>query len=107
MTQTKRNGEEWSSAASGGMSDMASAATAQARDIGEKAVDAASEAGRMVHSTAREYPVTTGLLIAGVAFALGALWKSGSYRRNSVYGYLDRINDAMGDMPRRYWRQMT
>jgi hypothetical protein len=77
-------------------------------DAGEKAIEAASQAGTAVASTAREYPVTTGLVIAGVAFALGALWKSGSWRRRSgVAGYVDRMNETLSDMPRRLrneWR---
>ena len=105
---TRRNGEQWPSNPSStgsSMADMANTAASQALDVGEKALDAASEAGRMARVTMREYPVATAALIAGLAFAMGALWKSGSFqRRSGMQGYIDRLQETVGDLPRRYWR---
>ena len=76
--------------------------TNQAMEMGEKALEAASEAGTMVTQTAREYPIVTAAMIAGVAFALGALWKSNSWgRRSMMQGYLDRASSSVNDyLPR-------
>lgn len=91
-----------------GMSEMAGQVATQAMDMGERALDAAGQAGSAVTQTAREYPVTTALMIAGVAFTLGALWKAGTWRRRAgAYGYLDRVSETMSDLPRRLrsdWR---
>lgn len=83
-------------------SGTAQDAANRALEMGEKAMDAASEAGTVVVQTAREYPLATGMMIAGVAFALGALWKSGSWnRRSTMNGYLDRAGNAVNDyLPR-------
>lgn len=92
------------SSTSGTAGSMAS----QAMDMGEKAMEAVGDAGSAVTQTAREYPITTAVMIAGVAFALGALWKSGSWRRrSSMHGYMDRMGEMMADLPRRMrseWR---
>lgn len=96
MTSTTSQGQSQS----GMVQDVAH----QAMEMGERAMDAASEAGVMAAQTAREYPITTALLIAGVAFTLGALWKTGASRRrpSSMYGYMDRLTDAVNDqLPRR------
>ncbi len=77
-------------------SGMAQNVTSQALEMGEMALDAASDAGAMVTQTAREYPIVTGIMIAGVAFALGALWKSGGWnRRSAMHGYMDSASSAM------------
>lgn len=91
-----------------GMSELAGQVATQAVDMGEMAVQAAGQAGTAVSQTAREYPVTTALMIAGIAFTLGALWKSGTWRRRAgVYGYMDRVGETVSDLPRRLrseWR---
>lgn len=76
--------------------------TEQAVEMGEKALEVASEAGTMVTQTAREYPIVTAAMIAGVAFALGALWKSNSFsRRSAMHSYMDRASNTVSDyLPR-------
>lgn len=116
MAETHHNGEQWGSKSSGtsagsSMSDMASGAMDQARDMGNKAVDAAGEAQRMASDTVRQYPLSTMVAVAGVSFALGALWKAGTFTpRTGLHRYMDRLNgtlsDAWNELPSRrsYWR---
>jgi hypothetical protein len=116
MAETTRgNGEQrsgtssTSSPASTTMAGMAGNVANQAMDMGEKAAESATEAGRAAVGTMREYPLATAAIIAGVAFALGALWKSGSNNRSSsvwrnMNSYVDRFNDTVADNLPRRWR---
>jgi hypothetical protein len=117
MAETTRgNGEQRlstsspsSGSASSTMAGMAGDVAHQAMEMGEKAAGAASEAGRMATGTMREYPIATAAVIAGVAFALGALWKSGTNNRRhpmwrNMNSYMDRINDTIADNVPRRWR---
>ena len=68
--------------------------TEQAKVVGD-------EAGRLANETvktARENPYTTVAIAAGLAFALGALWKMRSSRQQSN---LDALIARLPDMPNR------
>jgi ElaB/YqjD/DUF883 family membrane-anchored ribosome-binding protein len=69
--------------------------------VTEQARVAADEAGRLAQETvktARDNPYTTVAIAAGLAFALGALWKMRSGRQQSN---LDALMARMPDMPSR------
>jgi len=52
----------------------------------------------------REHPLATLAIVAGVAFAIGALWKIGSSRRETTMGsLLSRVGELQDQLPRR-WR---
>jgi hypothetical protein len=78
--------------------------TEKATELGEQALDRASDAASAAVGTAKEYPFTTIALIAGVGFAIGALWKVGHSRQQSrVDSLLARLSDLQEQLPRR-WR---
>lgn len=58
-----------------------------------RATDEAVRMSREVRETATQHPMTTVLLLGGLAFALGALWKSGRQPRSR----LDRLRAQMPD----------
>ena len=69
--------------------------------VTEQARVAADEAGRMASetvTTARENPYTPIAIAAGLAFAIGALWKMRSSRQQSN---LDALIARLPDMPSR------
>ena len=69
--------------------------------VTEQAKVAGEEAGRLANETvktARENPYTTVAIAAGLAFALGALWKIRSSRQQSN---LDALIARLPDMPNR------
>ena len=71
-------------------------------EIGERARELASEITEMV----KKNPFTTIAIAAGLAFAVGALWKAG---RPSPPSQLDSLRSRLNDLPsakqlRAYWR---
>lgn len=69
--------------------------------VTEQARMGTNEAGRLANETvksARDNPYTTIAIAAGLAFALGALWKMRSSRQQSN---LDALMSRMPDMPSR------
>ncbi len=69
--------------------------------VSDQAKAAADEAGRLANETvnaARENPYTTVAIAAGLAFALGALWKMRSGRQQSN---LDALLARLPDLPSR------
>jgi hypothetical protein len=71
-------------------------------DLGERASELGSEISEMV----KKNPVTTIAIAAGLAFAVGALWKAG---RSSPPSHLDALRSRLPDLPsakqlRAYWR---
>jgi hypothetical protein len=74
------------------------------QEYGEQTLERTGEAARTARDTVLEHPVATLAIVAGLAFAIGALWKIGSSRQQSGYGtLLDRIGDLTGQQPRG-WR---
>ena len=76
----------------------------EAMDLGERAWERAATAGEAARESAREHPIATVAVIAGLAFAIGALWKIGRPRQRSrLDGLLSRLSELPNDLPRR-WR---
>jgi hypothetical protein len=72
------------------------------RELSERASELGSEITEMV----KKNPVTTIAIAAGLAFAVGALWKVG---RPSPQSHLDSLRSRLNDLPsakqlRSYWR---
>ena len=77
---------------------------AEAMDLGERAWERAATAGEAARDSAREHPIATVAVIAGLAFAIGALWKIGRPRPQSrLDGLLSRLSELPNELPRR-WR---
>lgn len=71
-------------------------------DLGERA----SELGSEIAEMAKKNPFTTIAIAAGLAFAVGALWKAG---RPSPQSHMDALRSRLPDLPsakqlRAYWR---
>ena len=76
----------------------------KAMDLGEQAVDRATEAGAAVRDTVKEHPIATLAVVAGLAFAVGAIWKIGQSRQHTrVDSLLSRLGELQNQLPRR-WR---
>lgn len=77
---------------------------AETMDLGERVWERAATAGEAARDSAREHPIATVAVIAGLAFAIGALWKIGRPRQQSrLDGLLSRLSELPNDLPRR-WR---
>ena len=77
---------------------------AETMDLGERVWERAATAGEAARDRAREHPIATVAVIAGLAFAIGALWKIGRPRQQSrLDGLLSRLSELPNDLPRR-WR---
>ena len=75
-----------------------------AADLGERAWEQTTAVAGSARDTIREHPVTTVAIIAGLAFAVGALWKIGQARQQTrTESLLARLSDLQGELPRR-WR---
>ena len=73
---------------------------ADAMELGERAWERAATAGETVSQTARQHPIA---IIAGLAFAVGALWKTGRSRQPSrVDSLLARLASLQNELPRRW-----
>lgn len=75
------------------------------KSMTEEAVDQIEHAAGTVVSTVKKYPVTTLAIAAGLAFAVGALWKAGRPRPSRW----DALQAHLPDMPtakqlKSYWR---
>jgi hypothetical protein len=76
----------------------------EAMDLGARAWDRAATAGEAARESVKEHPIVTVAVIAGLAFAIGALWKIGRPRQPSrVEALLSRLAELPTDLPRR-WR---
>jgi hypothetical protein len=54
--------------------------------------------------TVQEHPIATLAIVAGLAFAVGALWKVGQSRQQTpVDALLSRLGELQNQLPRR-WR---
>ena len=65
----------------------------KAHDVGEAARSAAGDLG----ATIRQHPYTSMMVAAGLAFALGALWKTG---RRHPLSRLEALRAQLPDLPR-------
>lgn len=65
----------------------------KAHDVGEAARSAADD----LVATIRQHPYTSMLVAAGLAFALGALWKTG---RRRPLSRLEALRAQLPDLPR-------
>lgn len=72
------------------------------QELGERAKELSSDASAVV----KEYPLATIAIAAGLAFAVGALWKIG---RPAPKSHLAALRSQLPDLPsskqlRAYWR---
>jgi hypothetical protein len=73
-------------------------------EYGEQALARTGEAARAARDTALEHPIATIAVVAGLAFAIGALWKIGNSRKQTSYDrLLHYLTDLRGQLPRN-WR---
>jgi len=78
--------------------------TQAATDLGARAWEESAAAAESVRDAVREHPIATVAIIAGLAFAVGALWKIGLARQQTpTESLLARLSDLQRDLPRR-WR---
>jgi hypothetical protein len=72
--------------------------------MGEEAFARTTEAAAAARDTVKEHPVATLAVVAGLAFAVGALWKIGQSRQQTnVDSLLSRLGELQNQLPRR-WR---
>jgi hypothetical protein len=73
-------------------------------ELGEQAFDHTTEAAAAARDAVKEHPIATLAIVAGLAFAVGALWKIGQSRQQtSVDSLLSRLGELQNQLPRR-WR---
>ena len=76
----------------------------QAAELGQHALDQATEAATIARDKVKEHPITTLVAIGGLAFALGALWKlQQSSKTTRVDRLMDRLSELQQQLPKR-WR---
>jgi hypothetical protein len=72
--------------------------------FGEEVLDRTSQATTATVDAVKEHPMATLAIVAGIAFAIGALWKIGSSRRaTTMDSLLARFGELQDQLPRR-WR---
>jgi hypothetical protein len=108
MAQYNENSEFQSSNARGmtdEVKDRARKAYDTARDVGGQAMERTSEATRAVADTARQHPIGTLVVVAGLAFAVGALWKMRSdSRRSQIDSLMSQLSDFAQRQRSQFWR---
>ena len=76
----------------------------RAVELGEQAFDRSAEAAAAARDTVKEHPIATLAIVAGLAFAVGALWKIGQSRQQTrVDSLLSRLGELQNQLPRG-WR---
>ena len=76
----------------------------QAAEMGQQALDQASEAATVARDTVKEHPLATLAVVGGLAFAIGALWKlQRSSKSSRVDTLMARLSDLQQQLPRQ-WR---
>jgi hypothetical protein len=84
--------------------DLGARASDAAREHGEQALERTADAARAARDTVVEHPLATLAIVAGLGFAIGALWKMSGSRRESVYdGLLARLSDLQRQAGR-HWQ---
>lgn len=79
-------------------------ASESAADLGERAWEQTAAAAMSARDAVREHPVATVAIVAGLAFAVGALWKLGQARQQTrTESLLARLSELQRELPRR-WR---
>ena len=75
----------------------------QATEMGQHALDQASEAATVARDTVKEHPFTTLAVIGGLAFAIGALWKiQRSSKTSRVDALIERLSGLQQQLPKRW-----
>jgi hypothetical protein len=73
-------------------------------ELGQQAFDHTTEAAASARDTVKEHPIATLAIVAGLAFAVGALWKIGQSRQQTrIDSLLSRLGELQDQLPRR-WR---
>lgn len=73
-------------------------------ESGEEVLDRAARAATATVDTVKEHPLATLAIVAGVTFAISALWKIASSRRQTTMdSLLSRLGELQDQLPRR-WR---
>jgi hypothetical protein len=76
----------------------------QATEMGQQALDQASEAATVARDTVKQHPLGTLAVVGGLAFAIGALWKlQRSSRTTHVDTLMERLSGLQQQLPKR-WR---
>lgn len=76
----------------------------QAGEIGQQALDQATEAATVARDAVKEHPIMTLAIVGGLAFAIGALWKmQRSGRTSHVDTLMERLSGLQQQLPKR-WR---
>lgn len=70
----------------------------KARDMGEQTLERAKDTATAVGDTIKQNPIGTIVAVAGLAFAVGALWKLQSNRRQSE---VDAVMVQLSDLAHR------
>jgi hypothetical protein len=84
--------------------DVGAHASDTAREYGEQALERTADAARAARDTVAEHPLATLAIVVGLGFAIGALWKMGSSRRESLSdGLLARLSDLQRQAAR-HWQ---
>jgi hypothetical protein len=84
--------------------EMGQHALDQAADLGQQAFDQASQAATVARDAVKDNPVTALVVVGGLAFAIGALWKMQRGSRTShVDALMDRLSGLQAQLPKR-WR---
>jgi hypothetical protein len=84
--------------------DVAARASHTAREYGEQALERTADAARGARDTVAEHPLAMLAIVAGLGFVIGAMWKMGGSRRESVYdGLLARLSDLQRQAGR-HWQ---
>jgi len=85
------------------MADTARHVSDKAVEYGEQALERTQETARSARDMMVEHPLATLAIAAGVAFAIGALWKVGHSRPQSGY---DRLMARLGDLQNQMSRSL-
>jgi hypothetical protein len=84
--------------------DLGSRVSDTTREYAEQALDRTADAARAARDTVAEHPLATLAIVAGLGFVIGALWKIGGSRRESVNdGLLARLSDLQRQASR-HWQ---
>jgi hypothetical protein len=76
----------------------------QITEMGQQALDDASEAATGARDIVKEHPITTLAVVGGLAFAIGALWKlQRSSKTSHVDTLMERVAELQQQLPKR-WR---
>ena len=71
-------------------------------EFGEQILDRTAQAATVTVDTIKEHPIATLAIVAGVAFAVGALWKLGSSRPETrADSLLSRLGELQAQLPQR------